>query len=57
MKPAPHQITTSVVLPLSLRGQLDALAAEKERSRSWIAAQAIREYVERHGASRPDPAA
>jgi hypothetical protein len=44
---SPHYVPTSITLPAPLRDRLDAVALGRERSRSWIAARAIREYLDR----------
>lgn len=40
-------VVVSLRLPAEMTAQLDALAAWMERSRSWVAIQAIQEYIER----------
>jgi predicted transcriptional regulator len=41
-------ITTTVTLPPALRDRMDAAAVVLERPRSWVAAKAIAEWLERH---------
>lgn len=38
--------TVTIRLPVEVKGKLEALAASTNRSRSWLAAQAITAYVE-----------
>jgi RHH-type transcriptional regulator, rel operon repressor / antitoxin RelB len=38
--------TVTIRLPAEIKGKLEALAASTNRSKSWLAAQAITEYVE-----------
>jgi RHH-type transcriptional regulator, rel operon repressor / antitoxin RelB len=38
--------TVTIRLPAAVKGKLEALAASTNRSKSWLAAQAITEYVE-----------
>jgi predicted transcriptional regulator len=47
MEPNKPMVTATVTLPPDLREQLDAEAARQDRSRSWITAAAIREYLAR----------
>jgi predicted transcriptional regulator len=48
------QRPVTLSFPPHLIARLDDAAAEAERSRSWIAAKAIREYLDRNS---PKPAA
>ena len=50
MEQTPSKVQTSVVLPPSLREQLDAEAARLDRSRSWLTAEAIRQMLARNAA-------
>lgn len=45
MKPASRKVPTCIALPAELRAELDAIAAEQERSRSYVMAQAVREFI------------
>jgi predicted transcriptional regulator len=47
MKPTPRTVPTCVALPAPLRAELDAVASEQERSRSYVMAQAVREFIAR----------
>jgi predicted transcriptional regulator len=47
MEPNKPMVTATVTLPPDLREQLDSEAARQDRSRSWITATAIREYLAR----------
>lgn len=38
--------TVTIRLPVAVKGKLEALAASTNRSKSWLAAQAIAAYVE-----------
>ncbi len=38
--------TVTIRLPAAVKGKLEALAASTNRSKSWLAAQAITAYVE-----------
>jgi RHH-type transcriptional regulator, rel operon repressor / antitoxin RelB len=38
--------TVTIRLPAEIKGKLEALATSTNRSKSWLAAQAITEYVE-----------
>ncbi|MDF5725942.1 MAG: CopG family ribbon-helix-helix protein [Rhizonema sp. PD37] len=38
--------TVTIRLPAAVKGKLEALAASTNRSKSWLAAQAIAAYVE-----------
>jgi predicted transcriptional regulator len=52
MEQAASKIVTTITLAPDLRDRLDAEAAQQERSRSWITAKAIAEYLaRRQGAS------
>lgn len=42
----PQTTTFTLRVPAALRDRLDKLAEATDRSRSWLAAQAIAEYVE-----------
>ena len=48
MDQALTKVSTSIAITAALRDQVDRAAAELDRSRSWIAAQAIREWLARH---------
>lgn len=41
-----HSETVTIRLPAEVKGKLEALAASTNRSKSWLAAQAIAAYVE-----------
>ena len=41
-----HSETVTIRLPAEVKGKLDALAASTNRSKSWLAAQAIAAYVD-----------
>jgi len=43
----PAKVPTCIGLPPALRDQLDAEATRQDRSRSWITAAAIAEYLAR----------
>jgi predicted transcriptional regulator len=47
MEQTPQKVATTVTLPPELRDRLDSEAARQDRSRSWITAAAIREYLAR----------
>ncbi len=42
----PKTVTMTVRLPIELKEQLDALSLATDRSRAYLAAQAIEEYLE-----------
>jgi predicted transcriptional regulator len=45
MEQHPSKISTSIAIASDLRNRLDAEAAKQERSRSFLTAQAIKEYL------------
>jgi len=45
MDTSPQKVATNVTLPAAIRAGLDAEAARLDRSRSWITAQALKEYL------------
>jgi predicted transcriptional regulator len=47
MEDAEPKIPVSIALPPSLRVRLDAEATRQDRSRSWLTAEAIKEYLAR----------
>jgi predicted transcriptional regulator len=47
MKITKTDAVVSVRLPADVLGQLDELAGEMDRTRSYLIAEAVREYVER----------
>jgi predicted transcriptional regulator len=47
MKVASVKIPTTLALSPELRNDLDAFAAQQDRSRSWVVTQALRAYVHR----------
>jgi predicted transcriptional regulator len=54
MEQTPLKVATTVTLPPSLRDRLDAEATRQDRSRSWITAAAIKEYLDRQKAVSND---
>lgn len=49
---SPRRVTTSIVIRPDLLAELGRVAATLERSRSFLAEKAIREYLDRHAAAR-----
>jgi hypothetical protein len=49
MKTASVKIPTTLALSPEVRETLDTFAAQQERSRSWVATQALNEYLGRAG--------
>jgi predicted transcriptional regulator len=47
MEPNKPMVTATVTLPPDLRDKLDTEAARQDRSRSWITAEAIKQYLAR----------
>ncbi len=47
MKAASVKIPTTLALSPEVRETLDTFAAQQERSRSWVAGHAIKQFVER----------
>jgi hypothetical protein len=45
MRSAPAKIPVSIALAPELRDTLNAFAAQRERSRSWVVGQALAEYL------------
>jgi predicted transcriptional regulator len=54
MEQTPQKVATTVTLPPDLRTQLDTEAARQDRSRSWITAEAIKEYLANREVIRSD---
>jgi metal-responsive CopG/Arc/MetJ family transcriptional regulator len=54
MSTSQNKIVTAVTLAPDLRIRLDAEAARQDRSRSWITAEAIKEYLARRAAISND---
>jgi predicted transcriptional regulator len=50
------KIITTVTLSPALRVRLDQAAAAQDRSRSWVAATAIREWLDRQAAQQTESA-
>lgn len=50
METASSKISTSIAIAPELRASLDAEAARLDRSRSWVAAEAIRQMLARNAA-------
>ncbi len=53
-QPSPAKVPTCIGLPPDLRDRMDAAAEAMERPRSWVAAKAIREYLDRQAAAQQD---
>lgn len=52
MEATPAKVSTSIAIAPDLRDRLDAEAARQDRSRSWITAAAIAEYLSRREGTR-----